>query len=79
MDYFDLYCKSVIFLFTLINSPLVIHWPIAFAPGDALFPPDTEREGWVKLDRKTTLAATWLALNALLHTASISASVETVV
>ena len=43
----------------------MIHWPVAFAPGDGLFPEDPENPGWVKLDLETTLTETWKAMIAL--------------
>ncbi|PVF96762.1 Aldo/keto reductase [Serendipita vermifera] len=50
LDYFDLY---------------LIHWPVAFKAGEALYPPDEQNPGWVELDRGVTLAETWKAMNAL--------------
>lgn len=47
------------------NKNLVIHWPVAFKAGKALYPPDEKNEGWVELDRGVTLAETWKAMNAL--------------
>jgi hypothetical protein len=52
-------------LSTLAQTLTVIHWPIAFKAGDALYPPDAENPGWVELDRGVTLAETWKAMNAL--------------
>jgi L-glyceraldehyde reductase len=49
-DYLDLY---------------LIHWAVAFAPGDGLFPEDPNKPGWVKLDLETSLIDTWKAMIAL--------------
>jgi L-glyceraldehyde reductase len=49
----------------------VIHWPVAFAPGGGLFPPDTKRSGWVELDLETSLVDTWKAMIKLLDTGKV--------
>ncbi|TFL02837.1 NADP-dependent oxidoreductase domain-containing protein [Pterulicium gracile] len=49
-DYLDLY---------------LIHWPVAFAPGNGLFPSDSSRPGWTALDLETSLVDTWNAMIAL--------------
>jgi len=50
LDYVDLY---------------LVHWPIAFAPGNGLFPQDPERPGYLKFDLEPTLTETWKAMIAL--------------
>ncbi|KAG6830943.1 hypothetical protein H0H87_006704 [Tephrocybe sp. NHM501043] len=49
-DYLDLY---------------LIHWPIAFPPGNGLYPPHSIKEGEVAIDTETTLVDTWKAMIAL--------------
>ncbi|KAG5642206.1 hypothetical protein DXG03_003397 [Asterophora parasitica] len=49
-DYLDLY---------------LIHWPIAFPPGNGLNPPHATKEGEVAIDTETSLVDTWKALIAL--------------
>ncbi|KAI4524590.1 NADP-dependent oxidoreductase domain-containing protein [Schizophyllum commune] len=50
-DYLDLY---------------LIHWPVAFQPGNGLFPPDPkDPKNYVALDLETSLVDTWKALIAL--------------
>ena len=47
-------------------SPAVIHWPVAFQPGNGLFPPDPkDPKNFVALDLETSLVDTWKALIAL--------------
>jgi len=43
----------------------LIHWTVAFAPGNGLFPQDPARPGYVKLDLETSLVDTWKAMIAL--------------
>ncbi|KAF8343086.1 NADP-dependent oxidoreductase domain-containing protein [Cantharellus anzutake] len=50
IDYLDLY---------------LVHWPVAFAPGDNLFPQSPDKPGWAVLDAETTLVDTWKAVIAL--------------
>nr|GAT56144.1 predicted protein [Mycena chlorophos] len=51
IDYLDLY---------------LIHWPVAFPPGNGLFPPSpTNPESEVALDTTTSLVDTWKAMIAL--------------
>ncbi|KIM30669.1 hypothetical protein M408DRAFT_15567 [Serendipita vermifera MAFF 305830] len=50
LDYFDLY---------------LIHWPVAFKKGPELYPLDSNKPGWVELDRTVSLADTWRAMNKL--------------
>lgn len=47
----------------MTNHFEVIHWPVAFAPGDDLMPEDDNGE--VKLDFDTPLAHTWKAMSQL--------------
>ncbi|KAL1959913.1 hypothetical protein VTO42DRAFT_581 [Malbranchea cinnamomea] len=42
----------------------LIHWPVAFAPGDEFFPRDPET-GIIKLDHEVTIQETWRAMEAL--------------
>ncbi|KAF8058699.1 NADP-dependent oxidoreductase domain-containing protein [Lyophyllum atratum] len=49
-DYLDLY---------------LVHWPIAFPPGNGLFPPHPTKEGEVAIDTETSLVDTWKAMIAL--------------
>ncbi|OBZ69679.1 Aldehyde reductase 1 [Grifola frondosa] len=58
LDYLDLY---------------LVHWPVAFASGGALQPPDPEKEGWVKLDTETPLVETWKAMIELPKTGKVKA------
>ncbi|EIN06436.1 Aldo/keto reductase [Punctularia strigosozonata HHB-11173 SS5] len=55
LDYLDLY---------------LIHWPVAFKPGQGLFPP-SEKEGWVALDLEPSLVDTWKAMIALQKTGKV--------
>jgi len=48
LDYLDLY---------------LVHWPIAFAPGNRLVP--VGPDGWAELDLETSLVDTWKAMIAL--------------
>ncbi|KAF9262685.1 Aldo/keto reductase [Marasmius fiardii PR-910] len=50
VDYLDLY---------------LIHWPVAFKPGDEYFPLDPKKPGFVELDTVTSLVETWKAMIAL--------------
>ncbi|KAF7362466.1 Aldehyde reductase 1 [Mycena venus] len=50
LDYVDLY---------------LIHWPVAFVPGNGLYPPHPTKEGEVALDLETSLVDTWKAMIAL--------------
>ncbi|KAF8204799.1 NADP-dependent oxidoreductase domain-containing protein [Pholiota molesta] len=47
LDYVDLY---------------LIHWPIAFTPGQGLFPPHPSIAGEVEIDNNVTLVDTWKAM-----------------
>ncbi|EFE32289.1 aldehyde reductase I (ARI), putative [Trichophyton benhamiae CBS 112371] len=49
VDYLDLY---------------LMHWPVAFVPGEAAFPKDTET-GQLLLDNKVTIKDTWRAMESL--------------
>jgi L-glyceraldehyde reductase len=40
----------------------VIHWPIAFTPGQGLFPPHPSIAGEVEIDNSVTLVDTWKAM-----------------
>jgi len=50
VDYVDLY---------------LIHWLVAFPPGNGLFPPHPTKKGEVALDLETSLVDTWKAMLAL--------------
>ncbi|KAF7290049.1 Aldo keto reductase [Mycena chlorophos] len=50
LDYLDLY---------------LIHWPVAFPPGNGLFPPHPTKANEIALDTETTLVDTWKAMIAL--------------
>ncbi|KAJ7672094.1 Aldo/keto reductase [Mycena rosella] len=50
VDYLDLY---------------LVHWPVAFPPGNGLYPPHATKEGEVALDLETSLVDTWKAMIAL--------------
>ncbi|KAJ6623933.1 NADP-dependent oxidoreductase domain-containing protein [Mycena sp. CBHHK59/15] len=50
VDYVDLY---------------LVHWPVAFVPGNGLYPPHTTIPGEVALDLETSLVDTWKAMVAL--------------
>ncbi|KAJ7935374.1 NADP-dependent oxidoreductase domain-containing protein [Mycena leptocephala] len=50
IDYVDLY---------------LVHWPVAFVPGNGLYPPHPTIEGEVALDLETSLVDTWKAMLAL--------------
>ncbi|KAJ7503208.1 NADP-dependent oxidoreductase domain-containing protein, partial [Mycena galericulata] len=43
----------------------LIHWPVAFVPGNGLFPPHPAKKGEVALDLETSLVDTWKAMIAL--------------
>ncbi|KAG6853663.1 hypothetical protein C0991_002461 [Blastosporella zonata] len=43
----------------------LIHWPIAFPPGNGLNPPHATKEGETAIDTQTTLTDTWKAMIAL--------------
>jgi L-glyceraldehyde reductase len=47
LDYLDLY---------------LVHWPVAFPPGNGLFPPHPTKENEVALDTQTSLVDTWKAM-----------------
>ncbi|TFK44982.1 NADP-dependent oxidoreductase domain-containing protein [Crucibulum laeve] len=47
LDYLDLY---------------LIHWPIAFPPGNGLFPPHESLQNEIAIDKTTTLVDTWKAV-----------------
>ncbi|KAI0041088.1 Aldo/keto reductase [Auriscalpium vulgare] len=57
-DYLDLY---------------LVHWPVAFPPGNGLFPKHPSKEGEVELDTKTTLVDTWKAVIKLKETGKVKA------
>lgn len=48
----------------------LIHWPVAFKPGDELFPTDP-KTGVVIHDEKTTIEDTWKAMEKLLDTGKV--------
>lgn len=50
IDYLDLY---------------LVHWPIAFPPGNGLTPPHPTKEGENAIDTETSLVETWKAMIAL--------------
>ncbi|KAG5635650.1 hypothetical protein H0H81_010520 [Sphagnurus paluster] len=50
IDYLDLY---------------LVHWPIAFPPGNGLNPPHATKEGETAIDTETSLVETWKAMIAL--------------
>ncbi|EKM81197.1 hypothetical protein AGABI1DRAFT_112884 [Agaricus bisporus var. burnettii JB137-S8] len=50
LDYLDLY---------------LIHWPVAFPPGNGFFPPHSSLKDEVELDTETSLVDTWKAMLAL--------------
>lgn len=50
----------------------MIHWPVAFVPGDGLFP--LLKEGEAKLDLETSLVDTWKILIDLQKTGKVSLS-----
>ncbi|KAF5387284.1 hypothetical protein D9757_006866 [Collybiopsis confluens] len=50
IDYLDLY---------------LIHWPVAFPPGNGFYPPHPTKEGEVELDLGPSLVDTWKAMIAL--------------
>ncbi|KJZ72082.1 Aldehyde reductase 1 [Hirsutella minnesotensis 3608] len=50
LDYLDLY---------------LIHWPVAFKPGNKLFPRSAENKDEVELDRGVSIAQTWKAMTQL--------------
>jgi len=61
LDYLDLY---------------LIHWPVAFKPGNKenpLMPPHPSKEGYVDLDTSTPYVDTWKAVNNLLKTGKVRA------
>jgi len=43
----------------------LIHWPVAFTPGETLFPPHPTKESEISLDTETSLVDTWKAMIAL--------------
>lgn len=54
----------------------VIHWPVAFKPGNKenpLMPPHPSKEGYVDLDTSTPYVDTWKAVNNLLKTGKVRA------
>lgn len=57
-DYLDLY---------------LIHWPVAFPPGQGLFPKHPSKEGEVALDLDTSLVDTWKAMIELPKTGKVRA------
>jgi L-glyceraldehyde reductase len=56
LDYLDLY---------------LIHWPVAFEPGNGLNPKHPTKENQAHLDLKTTLVETWEAMVALKKTGKV--------
>ncbi|KAH7171352.1 NADP-dependent oxidoreductase domain-containing protein [Dactylonectria macrodidyma] len=61
LDYLDLY---------------LIHWPVAFQPGDALFPKATPESNEVLLNRNVSISATWKAVTQLPKTKTRSVGVS---
>ncbi|OCH92070.1 Aldo/keto reductase [Obba rivulosa] len=51
----------------------LIHWPVAFPPGQGFFPPHPERQGWVALDFGVSLVDTWKAMIELPKTGKVKA------
>ena len=45
-----------------LECAVVIHWPIAFTPGQGLFPPHPSVAGQVEIDDNVTLIDTWKAM-----------------
>ncbi|KAG5733812.1 Aldehyde reductase 1, partial [Termitomyces sp. T112] len=43
----------------------LVHWPIAFPPGNGLNPPHLTKAGELAIDTQTTLVETWKAMIAL--------------
>ncbi|KAJ7125394.1 Aldo/keto reductase [Mycena epipterygia] len=43
----------------------LIHWPVAFVPGQGIYPPHPTKPGQVALDTETSLVETWKAMIAL--------------
>ncbi|KAG6871872.1 hypothetical protein C0995_015545 [Termitomyces sp. Mi166 len=43
----------------------LIHWPVAFPPGNGLNPPHSTKNGELAIDTQTTLVNTWKAMIAL--------------
>jgi L-glyceraldehyde reductase len=50
----------------------VVHWPVAFEPGNGLVPPHPTKEGEVLLDLKTSLVDTWKTMIKLKETGKVS-------
>ena len=50
----------------------VIHWPVAFPPGDGLFPKVAENEA--KLDLETSLTDTWKTMIELKKTGKVESN-----
>ncbi|KZT27139.1 Aldo/keto reductase [Neolentinus lepideus HHB14362 ss-1] len=49
----------------------LVHWPVAFAPGQGLFPKHPSKEGEVDLDLSTSLVDTWKAVIELPKTGKV--------
>lgn len=68
LEYIDLYCAfHVIYCIACITrcihrSTSVIHWPVAFVPGNHFYPPSSTVPGEVELDTQTSLIDTWRAM-----------------
>ncbi|KAJ7647898.1 NADP-dependent oxidoreductase domain-containing protein [Roridomyces roridus] len=52
-------------LWNSAHQPAFIHWPVAFPPGNGLFPPHATKENEIALDLETSLVDTWKAMIAL--------------
>jgi len=66
LDYLDLYRGPISSSWLrVLTNPTVVHWPVAFPPGNGFVPPHPEKEGEAALDRETTLVDTWKAMIAL--------------
>lgn len=73
-EYLDLYRQSqdLRFLHSLTYiSFVVIHWPVAFAPGKGLNPKDPKNEGFAELDLETSLVDTWKVMINLQKTGKV--------
>lgn len=51
----------------------LVHWPVAFEPGNGLVPPHPTKEGEVLLDMKTSLVDTWKTMIKLKETGKVKA------
>ena len=71
LSYLDLYRAYATHIATpFANEPrTVVHWPVAFAPGNGLFP--GSESGEIELDTQTSLVDTWQAMIKLLKTGKV--------